>query len=215
MNETTPTLFVVDDEPGACKGVAALALSMGVPCETFLSAEEFLDAYDPSRPGCLLIDLRLKGISGIELQERLAAAGSTLSVILISAYADVPTAVKGMQKGAITLLEKPYRDDELADAVRAALEANRTLREEKARHAEVQRRLDSLTDRERRLMEAVLVGRPNRLIARDLGVSQRTVDRLRSSVFEKMHADSAVALVRMVTDLRAFHDRMGQADEPV
>jgi len=108
-----------------------------------------------------------------------------------------------MQNGAVALLEKPYRDDELTDAIRAAFELNRRLREEKARHAEVQRRLDSLTERERRLMEAILAGRPNRLIARDLSVSQRTVDRLRSSVFKKMHVDSAVALMRAVADLWA------------
>jgi len=205
MNEPEPTLFVVDDEPSACKGVAALAMSMGIPCETFLSAEAFLEAYDPSRAGCVLIDLRLKGISGVDLQQRLVAMGSTLGVVLISAYADVPTAVKGMQNGAVALLEKPYRDDQLTDTIRAAFEVNRRLREEKTRQAEVQRRLDSLTERERQLMEAILQGKPNRVIARDLGVSQRTVDRLRSSVFKKMNVDSAVGLARAVGERRASH----------
>jgi len=202
MNETEATLFVVDDEPSACKGVAALATSLGIPCKTFSCAEDFLSRYKRGRAGCLLIDLRLPGMSGLELQGRLVDMGSRLPVILISAYADVPATVRAMQNGALTVLTKPYRDDELADAVREALQRDRESREKLARQADVRRRIDSLTERERRLMEAVLAGRPNRLIARDLEISQRTVDRVRAMVFDKMGVESAVEVARLVAQLR-------------
>ncbi len=203
MKGSEAALHVVDDDLSARKGVAALASSMGVPCETFSSAEDFLDHYDPSRAGCLLIDLRLTGMSGLELQERLAAMGNTLPVILVSAHADVPTTVRAMRNGALTLLEKPYRDDQLADAIRTALQLDRKTQEENAQRADVQQRIDRLTDRERQVMDLILAGKPNKSIARHLEVSQRTVDRLRAAVFEKMGAESAVEVVRMIAELPA------------
>lgn len=202
MDDSGATLFVVDDDPGARKGAAALASSMGVACDTFASAEEFLEGLDHARAGCVLIDLRLEGMSGLDLQERLAAAGSSLPVILISAYADVSVTVRAMQNGALTVLTKPYRADELADAIRAALELDHETRQESTWQAETQRRLDTLSDREHRLMESVIAGKPNKSIARDLGVSQRTVDRLRAAVFEKMGTESAVQVARAVARLR-------------
>jgi len=206
MSETEPTLFVVDDELSARKGVAALAASIDIACETFASAEDFLEQCDFSRPGCVLTDLRLEGMSGLDLQEKLVAAESALTVILISAYADVPTTVRAMRNGALTVLEKPYGEDQLADAIRAAFEMNRNAREELARRADILRRVETLSFRERHLIRAVLAGRPNRLIAQDFQISQRTVDRIRASVFEKMGVESAVELVQRVGILDVFDD---------
>ncbi len=202
MNESVATLFVVDDEPDARRGVAALASSMGIRCETFASGEELLDRFNPAAAGCLLVDLRLTGMSGLELIERLAVKGSTLPVILISAFADVRTTVRAMKNGALTVIEKPYQADELADAIRAAVESNRQSREERARRAEVRRRISTLTPRERQTMEMIMAGKPNKAIARELNLSQRTVDRTRAVLLEKMGVESAVGLARVVTDAR-------------
>jgi len=122
MNTSQVTLFVVDDDPKSRKAVAALALSMKIWCETFASAEGFLDRYDPSLTGCALVDFRLGGMDGLQLQERLQAMGSTLPVVLISAYPDVSLAVRALKGGAVAFVEKPYKNDELADAIRKALE---------------------------------------------------------------------------------------------
>ena len=203
MNESATTLFVVDDEPDARRGVAALASSMGIRCETFASGEELLERFNPAAAGCLLIDLRLNGMSGLELIERLTAKGSTLPVILISAYADVRTTVRAMKNGALTVIEKPYQADELADSIQAAVKADRHAREEQARRAEVRRRISTLTPRERQTMELIMAGKPNKAISRELDFSQRTVDRVRAVVLQKMGVESAVALARVVTDARA------------
>ena len=203
MNESAATLFVVDDEPDARRGVAALASSMGIRCETFASGEELLERFNPAAAGCLLIDLRLDGMSGLELIERLTAKGCTLPVILISAYADVRTTVRAMKNGALTVIEKPYQADELADSIHAAVKADRYAREEQARRAEVRRRISTLTPRERQTMELIMAGKPNKAISRELDFSQRTVDRVRAVVLQKMGVESAVALARVVTDARA------------
>lgn len=203
MNGPEATVFVVDDEPTARKSAIALASSMGLGCKTFASAEEFLQHYDPSLAGCLLLDLRLDGMNGLELQERLAAMRAPLPVVLVSAYADVATTVRAMRNGALTVLTKPYEADELAGAVHEALEVDRKTRRDDARRAEIRRRIHTLSDRERELMESIIVGRPNKLIARDLDVSHRTVDRIRATVLEKMGAETAVDLARMVTESRA------------
>jgi FixJ family two-component response regulator len=122
MKTSQGTLFVVDDDPKSRKGVAALASSMKIPCELFASAEAFLNRYDPSLTGCALVDFRLGGMDGLQLQECLRAMGSKLAVVLISAYADVPMTVRAMRSGAVTVIEKPYQNDDLADAVRKALD---------------------------------------------------------------------------------------------
>jgi two-component system, LuxR family, response regulator FixJ len=122
MKPSQATLFIVDDDPKSCKAVAALASSMKIKCETFASAERFLDRYNPSLTGCALVDYRLGGMDGLQLQERLRAMGSSLLVILISAYADVTLAVRAIKSGAVAFIEKPYKNDELADAVRRAMD---------------------------------------------------------------------------------------------
>ena len=129
MKTSQGTLFVVDDDPKSRKAVAALASSMKIRCETFASAEGFLDRYDPSLTGCALVDFRLGGMDGLQLQERLQAMGSALCVVLISAYADVSLAVRAMKSGAVAFIEKPYKNDELADAVREAMDHSAASRE--------------------------------------------------------------------------------------
>jgi RNA polymerase sigma factor (sigma-70 family) len=203
MNGSEATLFIVDDELDARRGVVALASSMGIRCEAFASGEELLERFRPTAAGCVLIDLRLKGMSGLDLLTQLAAWGSTLPAILISAYADVRTTVQAMKSGAFAVIEKPYQADELADAIRAAIEADRNAREAEAKRADVRRRLVSLTPRERRAMELVLAGNPNKAIARELDVSQRTVDRVRAAVLKKMGVESAVELTRIVVESQA------------
>jgi FixJ family two-component response regulator len=196
------TLFAVDDDPKARKALAALTSSLGIRCELFSSAEEFLDYYNPSLAGCVLADVRLKGINGLELQDHLAALGSVLPVILIGAYADVSLAVRGMQNVAMAIIEKPYQDDELTDAIRTAFDLNASARESLTVQVDVQRCLEALTQRERRLMELVVTGVPNKRIANILGISQRTVDRVRAMVFEKMHVESAVELAQVTAEFR-------------
>jgi two-component system, LuxR family, response regulator FixJ len=203
MDFADSALFVVDDDATARRAVEALASSLNIPCRSFSSAEEFLDYHRPSLAGCLLLDVGLPGMSGLELQERLSAVGSTLPVILISGRADVASAVRGMRRGALTMLEKPYQADELADAIREAMQCHARVRESHAIHAEVQRCLATLTPREHALMEMVITGMPNKRIARILGTSSRTVDRLRARVYEKMCVESAIELAQAVADFRA------------
>jgi FixJ family two-component response regulator len=141
MTASKGTLFVIDDDPKSRKAVAALASSMQIECDTFASAEAFLDRYDPSLTGCALVDFRLGGMDGLQLQECLQATGSALSVILISAYADVSLAVRAMKNGAVAFIEKPYKNDELADAIRNALDCCTRARQPLAAEAKERQRL--------------------------------------------------------------------------
>ena len=214
MNADNKTLFVVDDDPDACRSAAALASSLGIACETFSSAELFLASYDGSRPGCVLIDLRLGGMSGLDLQQRLALRGSTLPVVIISAYADVPATVRSMRQGALTVLEKPYRADELAEAIRLAFEMDDRRRETRARCRQAQRSIDALSPREKHAMELIVAGKPNRLIANHLSVSPRTVDRLRAAIFRKMGVQTAVELAMILGKLQAYDDAKAEVLSP-
>jgi FixJ family two-component response regulator len=179
---------------------------MGIACKTFSSAESFLESYDPRSAGCVLIDLRLGGMSGLELQEQLVARGSTLPVIIISAYADVRTTVHLMRNGAVTVLEKPYQADELAETIRLALETNQRSRRATAERRRVEQRIAGLDPRERRTMELIVAGQPGSVIADDLGVSRRTVDRLRAAVHRKLGLDTAVELARIVGELESSRE---------
>jgi len=203
MDATGPTVFVVDDEPSIRRAVAALMSSKGMRCETFASAEEFLRDYDPSREGCLVVDLRLGGMTGLELYERLAAAGNSPATIVLSAYVDVPTAVHAMKHGAVTVLTKPCHPTQLSDAICAAIEADCKSRKDCTRRREVRGRVETLTPRERQAMARIVAGEANKLIARRMGISQRTVDRLRAAVFRKMGVETAVGLARMLGEWRA------------
>ena len=198
-----PTVFVVDDDLAVRQSVCALVKPMGVSTESFTSAEEFLDAYDRSRPGCLVTDLRMLGMSGLELQDKLAGMGITLPVIIVTAYADVPVAVCAMEKGAITLLEKPCRESDLWDAIRKALALDAERRQERARCRETQKRISQLTPDERQVMNLMIAGKPNKVIASELNLGVRTVELRRHHVFNKMHTESLAELVQLVVEARA------------
>jgi FixJ family two-component response regulator len=196
------TVFVVDDDDQARESVCALIRSMGLEAECYASGEAFLESYAEDRPGCLVTDLRMLGMSGLELQETLIERGFTLPVIVITAHPRTSLTVRAMRRGAITLLEKPYQDNELWDAIREGIERDKKQRSEDLRRQDVLRKLESLTDKERVVMDMMVDGLANKVIARKLDVSIRTVESRRHDVFEKMQADSLAELVRMAVSLR-------------
>ena len=165
LGTTGPTVFVVDDDPAARQSVSALVESMGLAAQTFESAEQFLATFDPTRPGCLVTDFRMLGMSGLDLQEALARESIKLPVIVITAYADVPTAVRAMKRGAITLLEKPCHEEELVANIRRAVEMDTTRRQESARVTDIRARLASLSDGEKSVVACLLKGKMNKNIA--------------------------------------------------
>ncbi|UCC75256.1 MAG: response regulator transcription factor [Gemmatimonadota bacterium] len=202
MGRAKPTVFVVDDDPAVLDSVQLLLRSVGLDAETFSSAREFLDAYDPERPGCLVLDIRMPGMSGLELQARLDSMGSTLPIVFVTAHGDVPMAVQAVKSGAIDFIEKPFCDQELIDRTQQAIEENARIREQLANRKEIAERIASLTPRERQVMELVIAGNTNKLIAHDLGISQRTVEIHRARVMDKLQAESVSELVQMVMRAR-------------
>jgi FixJ family two-component response regulator len=203
MKEKPATVFVVDDDDAVRTSLRLLLKSVGLPVETHASAQAFLDAYDPERAGCLVLDIRMPGMSGLELQQRLTEMHAILPIVFITGHGDVPMAVEAMQHGAVDFIQKPFRDQDLIDRINQALEkdnANRAgLRERDA----ILRRMHQLTPREREVLDLVTKGKANKVIAGDLGVSQRTVEIHRARVMEKMAASSLAHLVRMVIEAGA------------
>jgi len=201
MKERAPVVFIVDDDEAVRSSLRLLLKSVGLVPAAMGSAREFLQKYDPTQAGCLVLDVRMPEMSGIELQEQLNLLGAVIPVIFITGHGDVPMAVEAMQAGAFDFLQKPFRDQDLIDRIQRALEkdrANRTVLDERAA---IRQRLESLTPREREVLDMVASGKPNKVMASDLGVSQRTVEIHRSRVMEKMGATSLAQLVRMVMDL--------------
>ena len=193
-----PTVFVVDDDRMARDSVCALVRSLGMRAQSFASGEEFLAQYTPDLPGCLVTDVRMLGMSGVELQQRLNEDGVTLPVIVLTAFARTSLTVKVMQQGAVTLLEKPYEEDDLWDAIRKALAEDAQTRQDLGWLQELQRRLGTLTAKERDVLDGIVAGKANKVIARDLDVSIRTVENRRRDIFTKMQADSVAELVRLI-----------------
>lgn len=191
------TVYIVDDDPAIRFAMQALLDSVNIEHEIFASADEFLQDEANHRSGCLVLDIRMPGLGGLELQDELIARDSTLPVIFITGHGDVPMAVEAMQKGAVDFIQKPFRDQELLDRIREALSTDQQRREERARHAEVASRLERLTNREKEVFDLVVTGKPNKVIAYELDVSQRTVEIHRARVMEKMEARSLADLVRM------------------
>jgi FixJ family two-component response regulator len=191
------TVFVVDDDPAARDSVAALVRSKGLPVDTYASAEQFLAAFDASRVGCLVVDVRMTGMTGLDLQEVLRQRGSRLPIIVITGFGDVPTAVRAMRAGAFTFLEKPCRDQELWSCIQKSLDAAGRARLEDIRKADVEARLAQLTQDEQRVMREMVAGKPNKVIAAELDIGLRTVELRRANVLKKMHADSLAELVRL------------------
>lgn len=193
-----PTVFVVDDEPAVQQSLQWLLESVGLPVQTFGSASEFLGYWRPEMPGCLLLDLRMPGISGVELMEQLRQQGSIMPIIVVTAHGDVPVAVHAMKAGAMEFIEKPYSDQLLLDRVQTAMEIDAQRRRELASRTAMSNRVALLTPRERQVMEMVVIGQSNRQIAAELSLSEKTVEVHRAHVMEKMRADSLAQLVRMV-----------------
>jgi RNA polymerase sigma factor (sigma-70 family) len=192
-----PTVFIVDDDPAIRFAMQALMDSVNIEHEIFPSGDEFLEGVDDQRVGCLVLDIRMPGLGGLELQDELIKRGSTLPIIFITGHGDVPMAVDAMQKGAVDFIQKPFRDQDLLDRIREALKTDQERREEQQKHAEVAERLARLTNREREVFDLVVTGKPNKVIAYELGVSQRTVEIHRARVMEKMQARSLADLVKM------------------
>jgi RNA polymerase sigma factor (sigma-70 family) len=195
--DPSPTVFVVDDDPAIRFAMQALMDSVTIQHEIFASGDEFLEKVSDQRPGCLVLDIRMPGLGGLELQEELLRRGSTLPIIFITGHGDVPMAVEAMQKGAVDFIQKPFRDQDLLDRIREALKTDEERRQEREAHAEVAERLARLTNREREVFDLVVTGKPNKVIAYELGVSQRTVEIHRARVMEKMQARSLADLVKM------------------
>jgi len=196
-SEPTPTVFVVDDDQAMRSSLKWLIESIGMQVKTYGSADEFLNSYFPGRVGCLLLDVRMPGMSGLDLQAHLAQEDSRLPVIIITGHGDVSMAVKAMKSGAVDFIEKPFHDEELLTSIRNALEFDEKRRALQSRRAEIAVRLAELTPREHEVMEMVTEGRANKEIAGVLGVSAKTVEAHRARVMDKMGASSLAELVRM------------------
>jgi two-component system response regulator FixJ len=193
-----PIVFVVDDDQAIRSSLKWLIESVGLQVEAYASADEFMRSYYPGRAGCLLLDVRMPGMSGLELQEHFARNDIHIPIIIITGHGDVPMAVRAMKAGAIDFIDKPFNDELLLESIRNALTVDQQQRELQSRRAEIAARLDHLTPREHEVMEMVTEGRSNKEIAMDLGVSAKTVEAHRARVMEKMEAGSLAELVRMV-----------------
>ena len=189
------TIFIVDDDEQARKSVCALVKSMGLQAEAFSSAEEFLAQYDPNRSGCLVTDLRMPGMSGLELQERLGSLGSPLPVIVLTAYARTPSTVKAIQAGAVNVLDRPYQEDALCDAIHKALAEAAARRDAAHDRQAFLARLEQLSPTARQVLDLIVKGAPNKAIARTLGVSLRTVANRRAELLEVFGASSTAELI--------------------
>jgi len=201
MSETAGVVFVVDDDEPMRRSLENLIRSVGLRVETFASAQEFLRGKRPDLPGCLVLDVRLPGLSGLDLQRRMAAANSEIPIIFVTGHGDIPMTVQAMKAGAVEFLTKPFRDQALLDAIQQALERDRQTRKQQANIETLRRRFDSLTPREREVMAFVVAGLLNKQIAGELGMSETTVKIHRRQVMEKMGAGSLAELVRMVDQL--------------
>lgn len=201
MKEHPQVVYIVDDDEAVRGSLRLLLKSVGLTPNAMGSAREFLTKYDPLQPGCLVLDVRMPEMSGLELQEQLNLQGAIIPVIFITGHGDVPMAVEAMQAGAFDFLQKPFRDQDLIDRIQRALEKDRSNRSALTERNTIRERLESLTPREREVLTMVTAGKANKVMASDLGVSQRTVEIHRARVMEKMGATSLAQLVRMVMDL--------------
>ena len=192
-----PQVFVIDDDQAVRDSLGLLLRSMGQRARLFDSAQAFLDGYDPNMTGCIVLDIRMPGMSGMELQQRLKAMHCNVPIIFVTGHGDVPMAVEAMHHGAFDFIQKPFRDQELLDRINQALTWDQEHRSEEDHRRGVQERFLSLTPREREVMDCVVRGLANKVIAMDLDLSQRTVEIHRARVMEKMAARSLADLVRM------------------
>jgi FixJ family two-component response regulator len=198
MSDPNPTVFLVDDDPAVLKSLARLLRSADLTFVTFSSAREFLDRHDPHASGCLVLDVAMPGLNGMELQQALADRGQELAIVFLTGHGDIPMSVQAMKLGAVDFLTKPVNDDDLLQAIRIAIEKDRVQRQRRAEVTEIQRLLDTLTPREREVMEHVIAGHLNKQTAADLGTVEKTIKVHRARVMEKMKVQSVAELVHLI-----------------
>jgi FixJ family two-component response regulator len=202
MTGGAPVVFVIDDDPSVRSSLKFLLSTVGLQVESFDSADSFLQRKPPDVPSCLVLDVRMPGLSGLDFQNELARRHSHIPVVFLTGHGDIPMSVRAMKAGAVEFLTKPFRDQDLLDAVRVALERDRARREQEKEVVDLQRRYDSLTSREQQVISMLVSGMLNKQIAGQLGTAESTVKVQRSRAMEKMHADSLVDLVRMIEKIK-------------
>jgi RNA polymerase sigma factor (sigma-70 family) len=201
VEQSKPTVFVIDDDEEVRSALELLFESVGLPVICYPSAVDYLHKFDESLPGCLVVDVRMPGMSGLDMQEKLADYPIHPPVIIITGHGDVPMAVRAVQAGAVNFIEKPFRDQILLDSVHRAIEMDAARRGEASRLSEIREHLDQLTPREREVLDLVISGMRNKNISQQLGITLSTVEAHRSRVMEKMQADSLSHLMRMMLTL--------------
>ena len=202
MNDAIPTVFIVDDDPAVRDAISLLLKTDGLVVATFPSAAAFLESAAAQQPGCLVLDVRMPGMGGLDLQKRLRARGCQTPILFITGHGDVPMAVATLKKGAFHFIEKPFNDHDLVDLVEKALALDAERQRAAASRETIEARLSTLTQREREVMDLILEGKYNKVIADQLSISMRTVEAHRSRIFDKMAVRSAVELAQMLTTLR-------------
>jgi RNA polymerase sigma factor (sigma-70 family) len=197
-------VFVVDDDPSVRSSLKFLISTVGIHVETFDSAEAALQKLTPDAPDCLVLDVRLRGSSGLDLQSELAGRNCQVPIVFITGHGDIPMTVRAMKAGAVEFLTKPFRDQDLLDAVHVALERDRARRKQEKEITDLQQRFDSLTSREREVISMVVAGKLNKQIGDQLGIAENTIKVHRSRAMDKMHAQSVADLVRMIEKINSF-----------
>jgi FixJ family two-component response regulator len=197
LSQLEGTVFIVDDDPLVLGAVETLIKSVGFEVNIFSSAQAFLESDLPDEPACLVLDIRMPGLSGLDLQDELAARGLTLPVIFVTGHGTVPLSIRAMKAGAVDFLQKPFEDQDLLDAVQRAIEKDGQASVERRETGEIKRRVESLTQRETQVLHGVAEGKLNKQIAHDLGLSENTVKTHRAHIMQKMQADSLADLIRL------------------